>query len=209
MPRVNGHGRGNEAVLRRATPTTAAAEDDGVLVRQVANKDQAALSALFKRYGDPVFSLALKMVGDRGEAEEILQDSFVELWKHAPRFDASKGTVVAWLFTVARRKGIDRLRRKERKVRDRSDGMEEAPEMADDSLEAASSSLVRRERHRRLRGQLDKLPPDQREALELAFFRGYTHREIARRTGQPLGTIKARIRRGMLKLRELLHESSH
>ena len=178
---------------------------DEALVARMAEQDQEALSALFDRYRGVVFSLALRILKERAEAEEVLTDVFFQAWSGAVGFDALRGTVTAWLVTLCRSRAIDRLRAKGR--RDSGLGL-----IAQQQSKAVSPAVGRESeaaaeiqmRRTRIQAALDTLTPEQRGALELAYYGGLSHSEIAAKLGQPLGTIKTRIRQGLLMLRESL-----
>ena len=177
--------------------------DDSGLVSLVARRDEAALSALYDRYGRLVYSLAMRIVGERTLAEEITEDAFVSVWRAAPSFAEERGRFVSWLTSITRHRAIDELRRlnvrPEGTAVDLNEALQtEQPDQVDD--------LVGVERQRELvRSALAALPAPQREALELAYFCGLTQQEIAKKTGLPLGTIKTRMRLGMQKMRDELH----
>jgi RNA polymerase sigma-70 factor (ECF subfamily) len=176
--------------------------DDSVLIGLVARRDEAALSALYDRYNRLVYSLALRVVGERALAEEIVLDSFWSVWRAANSFVADRGRFVAWLMSVARHRAIDELRRLN--VRPEGNSVE-----LDDALKTPQADQLEEvvELHQRrdlVRAILAQLPEPQRQALEMAYFGGLTQQEIADRTGTPLGTVKTRMRLGMLKLRDEL-----
>jgi RNA polymerase sigma-70 factor (ECF subfamily) len=150
-----------------------------------------------------LFSIAVRIVGDPQEAEEIIQDVFVQVWEKAPMFDIVLGTPIHWVISITRNRSIDRLRSRQRRARVIEELREEiAPETTvytpstPPALDKEALSLVRT--------AVAGLPAEQRQAIEMAFFSGLTHAEIAEKLGEPLGTVKARIRRGMLKLRDSL-----
>ena len=173
-------------------------------VRRVAAGDEAALAALYDEHARPVYSLILRILGDVGEAEEVLQDVFSQAWQQAKRYDAIRGTVAAWLLNMARTRAIDRLRAR----RARPDTAAATPEgtlgtLTAPAIDPADALAVERDVEQ-LRKALDALPIVQRRAIELAYFEGLTQSEIAGRLAEPLGTIKTRIRLGLLKLRDAL-----
>lgn len=176
--------------------------DDSALVVLVARRDEAALGALYDRYNRLVYSLALRVVGERTLAEEIVMDSFVSVWRAADSFIEERGRFVAWLTSVARHRAIDELRRLNVRPEGSSVELDEAIKTSGpDPLEDVVDVRQRREV---VRGVLAQLPDAQREALELAYFGGLTQQEIAEKTNTPLGTIKTRMRLGMLKMRDEL-----
>ncbi|MGH9452241.1 MAG: sigma-70 family RNA polymerase sigma factor [Terriglobia bacterium] len=167
------------------------------LIRRVAAGDESALAALYDRYSGVVYSVANRVLRDTGAAEEVLQDIFYQLWGTAASFDAARGGLGGWLLVSARNRAIDRLRR--RKPVDTA--MTDAVIPASFNLE---SSLAQSELIAKIRATFDILPPSQRQAVELAYFEGMTHSEIAQRTGEPLGTVKSRLRSALQSLRQVL-----
>jgi RNA polymerase sigma-70 factor (ECF subfamily) len=174
------------------------------LLGQVAKGDRRSFGELYDRFCGVVFSTALRVLNNTEAAEDVSQEVFLQIWEKAPLYDASRGKPLTWAVTLTRNKAIDRLRATQRRGRLKDDLEREAEgiEQFDDrnSFDAAAAG----ETGALVREALQKLSPDQREAIELAFFRSLTQAEIAERLGEPLGTIKARIRRGMLKLRDAL-----
>jgi RNA polymerase sigma-70 factor (ECF subfamily) len=171
------------------------------LVRRIATRDLEAMSGFYDQIATPLFSVALRILNDAAEAEETVQDGFVQIWEKAPVFDPLLGSAFHWALSIVRHKAIDRLRARQRRARltdqlQQTGAADPAPAPAPD-LDALSADTAAR-----VRGALGGLPHDQRQAIELAFFGGLTHPEISEALGEPLGTIKARIRRGLLKLRE-------
>jgi RNA polymerase sigma-70 factor (ECF subfamily) len=178
--------------------------DDSALVVLVARRDEAALGALYDRYSRLIYSLALRIVGERTLAEEIVMDAFVSVWRAASTFVEERGRFVAWLTSVARHRAIDELRRLNVRPEGSSVELDEAIRTSGpDSVEDVVSVRQRREQ---VRSVLGRLPDAQREALELAYFGGLTQQEIADKTGTPLGTVKTRMRLGMLKMRDELQQ---
>jgi RNA polymerase sigma-70 factor (ECF subfamily) len=164
--------------------------DQASLVR-IAEGDGQALAELYDRHARLVFSLALRILQDRADAEDIVQDVFAQVWAQARRYDPARGAVAAWMLTLARSRAIDRLRA--RRAR---------PETAAEA--SAAESMPSAEQVMRLQQALEELPEGQRVALELAYYEGLTHVEVAARLGEPLGTIKTRIRQAVIRLRESL-----
>lgn len=180
---------------------------DGVwadLVRRIGIADQTALAGLYDETASLVFGLALKILGDAADAEEVSADVYAQVWRTAAAFDVSRGSVSTWLLMLTRSRAIDRIRsRAERRKREH--GMEEHFEAVDPGLSPDTATALSEQR-RRVRLALAALPVDQRRLIELAFFSGKSHAELAEETGVPLGTVKTRIRLGMMKLRERLVE---
>ena len=167
---------------------------DVVLIRRMADGDEAALAALYDRYAGLVFSVAKRIVGDRSTAEEILQDIFHQAWRTASSFDSSRGSFAGWLLVAARNRAIDRLRRRQGEALDRA--VEEKVALAASLETAAAQNLMLS----KVRKVLVELPSAQRAALD--YFEGMTHSEIAERTGEPLGTIKTRLRTALGTLKK-------
>jgi RNA polymerase sigma-70 factor, ECF subfamily len=177
------------------------------LIRQMADGDARAFAKFYDRHSPLLFSIALKVLGDRLEAEEAWQDSARTIWEHAPLYQASRGKPLSWAVVITRNKAIDRLRAIQR----RSDAVErimkEATTNTGEQGTPAVNIAIGKETAAALRTALGTLPAEQRTAIQLAFFTGLSQSEIAVQLGQPLGTIKARIRRGMITLRDVLEES--
>lgn len=174
---------------------------DNELMQRMAKGDESALAALYDRYGRLVMSVSLAVVGDRATAEEVTLDVFLRVWQHAGSYDPSLAKVSTWLTRLARNRGIDQLRRDASRPAGHSVGFGDAmPGYAVD-VEAAIDRALQR---RRVRAAVASLPAEQRQALSLAFFQGYTHSEIAGLLEESLGTVKGRIRGGMTRLRALL-----
>ena len=179
---------------------------DEELMAIVDRKEPEAFSVLYDRHGGAAFSLAYRIVGDRNGAEDVTQEAFLSIWRSNARFDRARGSVRSWVLSVVRNRAIDALRR----------GSGNAPKLDhdDDGLIEASSSgegteteAIRRETSRELRGALQALPDDQSQVIQLAYFGGFSHSEIAEMLGMPLGTIKGRMRLGLEKIRAQLAES--
>lgn len=175
---------------------TNAMTSDLALVTAIRSGDQGAMAALYDRYSSIVYAVALRVLQDTGAAEDVLQDIFMQLWRNPGAFDASRGNMAAWLAVIARHRAIDSLRRRrpENDIDDVIVSVE--PDMASDADRSRAMDKVR--------GALETMAPPQRSALEMAYFEGLTHTEIAQKTGEPLGTIKTRIRTGLLSLRKVL-----
>ena len=179
---------------------------DREMIERIGRGDQSAFSALYDRLSRPLYSLALRMLGDAGDAQDALQDVFLQIWSRAATYNPEQSTVFSWTMLLTRSRVIDRLRARKRRLRvvDGATGDENADVADASTMESAADTADKNDEAARVRSVLNNLPSEQREAIELAFFGDLTHHEIAARLGEPLGTIKARIRRGLLKLRERL-----
>jgi RNA polymerase sigma-70 factor (ECF subfamily) len=175
---------------------------DALLLHAVARGDEEALASLYDRYRLILFGLILRILHSRPEAEDILQDVFVQVWKRAADYDEARGRAFTWLVTLARSRAIDRLRALDSRQRTANESVLDVPE----SISDAATDAFKSEQREVVRDALDALPTEQREALVLAYFEGLTQSEIAERLSTPLGTVKTRMRSGMIKLRELLGE---
>ena len=175
---------------------------DVELLHAIARGDEQSLASLYDRYRLILFGLILRILHSRPEAEDVLQDVFIQVWKRAADYDESRGRAFTWLATLARSRAIDRLRALDSRQRTANESLEGAVESVSDAAEDAFKS----EQREVVRDALDALPPEQRQTLVLAYFEGLTQSEIAERLGTPLGTVKTRMRSGMIKLRELLGE---
>src|SRR5262245_43423243 len=177
------------------------AQVDIALLSRVADRDATAVAALYDRHSRLLFGLILRILRDRGEAEEVLQEVFVRAWVRADTYDAAQGSPAAWLVGIARHRAIDRLRGNDARFR----AVQQAPlPPATESPEARAGSS---ERERAVAQALDALPADQRVLIEEAYFLGLTQSELAGRHRLPLGTVKGRIRAGMLALRDRLAQT--
>lgn len=169
---------------------------DLALVTAIRSGDQGAMAALYDRYSSIVYSVALRVLQDTGAAEDVLQEIFMQLWRNPGAFDANRGNMAAWLAVISRHRAIDTLRRRrpENNIEDLVVSVE--PDLAGNADRTRTMDKVR--------GALETMPSTQRSVLEMAYFEGLTHVEIADKTGEPLGTIKTRIRAGLLSLRKVL-----
>jgi RNA polymerase sigma-70 factor (ECF subfamily) len=165
-----------------------------LLLDRVRARDEKAMTELFDRYGSMVYSVALRVLKDTGGAEDIMQDVFFQLWENPRSFVPGRGSLGAWLMVVARNRSIDALRR-----RRPSDSVEDVVLASDTNL---ASEAERNTMMDKVRGVLNGLPTEQQRSLELAFFEGLSHSEIAARTGDPLGTVKTRIRSALITVRK-------
>jgi RNA polymerase sigma-70 factor (ECF subfamily) len=174
--------------------------NDVELVKAVASQDEAALAQLYDRYRVILFGLLMRILNNREEAEDVLQEVFLQVWRRAAEFDENRGRPFTWLVTLARSRGIDRLRTLASRERVAVAGAKEETEAVSD----AASDAFRSEQRSRVTSALAQLPDEQQRPLILAYFDGLTQTEIAARLGAPLGTVKTRMRTGMMKLREML-----
>ena len=186
------------------TEQDAQAIRDRELIRSVAAGSGDAVAALYDRYGATVYGLALRVLGQPDLAEEVVQDVFAQIWREAARYDLTRGTVAAWTVMLTRARAIDRLRAR----RARPDQSSAVSDAAADPLPSAErspeSATITAEDARVVRSALASLPEQLRSLIELAYYEGLTHSEIAERTGIPLGTVKTRIRNAMGTLRSAL-----
>jgi RNA polymerase sigma-70 factor (ECF subfamily) len=164
------------------------------LVSAIRSGDQNAMAALYDRYSYVVYAVALRVLGNTGAAEDIQQDVFLQLWRNPGAFDASRGNLGAWLAVITRNRAIDALRKRRPETDPEDVVLSVVPDMAGEA--------DRRRVAEKVRGVLGAMPASQRSALEMAYFEGLTHTEIAAKTGEPLGTVKTRIRAGLIALRK-------
>lgn len=180
---------------------------DDELMDRLAGRDLAAFETLYDRYGDLVYSVSLRVVGDTYVAEDVTQDVFVRVWRRPEQFDVSRGKFVTWLLSVARNRSIDHRRSQARRMRHEalpSTDEEEDVLPSDDSRDDPAAATVLSDDCAAVRAALEVLPAEQKLAIQLAYFGGLTQQEIANKLGQPLGTVKTRIRLGMQKMRGAL-----
>jgi len=184
------------------TSTLLRSSDDLAVVRRLAAGDGAALGELFDRYSPMLLALARRILGPAGDAEEILQEAFVQVWNQADRYDPDRSSVSTWLILITRSRALDRLR--SRQARERTAEAAAAEPPRGDTSSGAEESVLHRERRTIVLEALAELPEEQRRVLELAFYEGLSQSEIAVRTGTPLGTVKTRALLGMKKMRQAL-----
>lgn len=176
--------------------TSAAPASDELLLNRVQGGDQKAMAEIFGRYGSTVYSVALRVLRDSGQAEDVMQEIFFQLWKSPYAFARERGSLGAWLAVITRHRAIDSLRRRK-------------PTSSTDDVVLFSSTNLASEVERntmmeKVRGVMNDLPSEQRKSVELAFFEGLSHSEIAAQTGDPLGTVKTRIRLALISLRKAI-----
>ena len=175
--------------------------DLAALLQRSARGDEQAFAAVYDVLSAKAYGLALRVVRDPAQAEEVVQESFLEVWRMASRYEADRGSAAAWILTIVHRRAVDRVRSAESATRrDAAYHDRNQPVSHDETAEAATASL---EAHR-VRTALATLTPVQREAVELAYLRGYTHSEVARMLDLPVGTAKTRIRDGLIRLRDTM-----
>jgi RNA polymerase sigma-70 factor (ECF subfamily) len=178
-------------------------QDDRSLLVVIAERSIEALEALYGRYSGAVYSLAMRLLRDSGAAEEVTQDVFFNVWRRASSYREDRGSVRAWLFSIAHHRTIDELRRWRRERTQIQYGVDLSTMPSDDGGDPMRYATAQFERSQ-LNDALHTLRPEQREVVFLAYFRGLTHSEISKHLGQPLGTVKTRMRLGLRKLREVL-----
>lgn len=176
---------------------------DERLLELIAQQSREALEAFYDRHASAVYSLAMHMLKDSGVAEEVTQDVFLNVWRRASSYQSRRGSVLAWLFSIAHHRAIDELRRRRREQAQMQPGVDLTDKLSDDSTDPTEHAATEMERSR-LNAALSSLRPEQREVVVLAYFGGLTHSEIAKHLGQPLGTVKTRMRLALQKLREVL-----
>ena len=181
------------------TPT----DKDVELLRRIAAEDRGAFADFYDRHSTLMFSVACKILNDPNEAEDVLQETFVQIWEKAGRFDPKLGKAASWVATLTRNKAIDRIRASQRRSRLADEAGAESAIAAEVS-DTANEAVHGHDKAKLIQSVITGLPAEQRRAIELAYFSGLTQHEISEQLKEPLGTIKARIRRGLLKLRDQL-----
>ena len=177
-----------------SSPERQGISPDLATVTAMKSGDQRALAELYDRYSPVVYAVALRVLGDTGAAEDVLQEVFLQLWKNPSAFDAARGSLGAWLAVIARNRAIDALRRRKPETDIEDVVVSVSPDLASEADRSRAAQKVR--------SVLGEMPAAQRTALEMAYFEGLSHTEIAEKTGEPLGTIKTRIRSGLMSLRK-------
>jgi RNA polymerase sigma-70 factor (ECF subfamily) len=170
--------------------------NDGALVAAIRNGNQEAMAELYDRYSSVVYAVALRVLGDTSAAEDVLQEIFMQLWRKPGAFDASRGNLAPWLAVITRNRAVDVLRKRRPQSELEDTTLTVDPDFAG---EADRGLIVEK-----VRSALQAMSSQQRSALEMAYFEGYSHSEISAKTGEPLGTIKTRIRSGLMQLRKLV-----
>ncbi|MEO8227070.1 MAG: sigma-70 family RNA polymerase sigma factor [Gemmatimonadota bacterium] len=179
---------------------------DGDVVARAALGEERAVAQLYDRYAPVVYAVACRIVAEHADAEEVVAETFAQAWRDAPRFDPTRGSAAAWLVTIARSRALDAVRARTRRDRVAPAAVargDDAPGMGRTDSDPADLVDLG-ERQKRVRDALEVLPPSQRQAIELAYYEGLSQSEIAERIREPLGTVKTRVRLGMLKLRDSL-----
>lgn len=190
------------AFFERVNDETAP-DKDVELLRQIAAGDRGAFADFYDRHSTLMFSVACKILNDPGEAQDVLQETFVQIWEKAGRFDPKLGRAASWVATLTRNKAIDRIRASQRRSRLADEAGAESA-IAAEVTDSANETVFGHDKARLIQSAITGLPAEQRRAIELAYFSGLTQHEISEQLKEPLGTIKARIRRGLLKLRDQL-----
>ena len=180
-------------------------EADAQLVEQMRAGNETAFATFYDRFAPGLFSMIYSILRDQKESEDVLQESFVQMWKRTGTYDAARSSLFTWAVMISRHKAIDRLRSRQRQARlTEAVTTETQDSVVDTGIDRADNALARRDERERVRAALAQLNNSQREAIDLAFFAGLTQTQIAEKLGAPLGTVKARIRRGLLALRDVL-----
>lgn len=181
---------------------------DQQLMQQVATGSETAFSGFYRRFAPGLFSMIYEVLHDQKEAEDVLQESFVQMWKKSGTYDPDRSAVFTWAAMIARNRAIDRLRSRQRRGVTLEAAAAETAASAPEFADQADELLGHSEERTRIRKALTHIPEAQRNAIQLAFFGGLTQSEVSAQLGEPLGTIKARIRRGLIALRDVLEPST-
>ena len=184
--------------------STADLEFEIDLLKRTGEGDRRSFEQLYERYSGVLFSTAYRILTDQTAAEDAIQDVFVQIWEKAPLYDSARGKPLTWAVTMTRNKAIDRLRSQQRRNRLRDEMETHASIFEEFSDRSSLDEVQSAEKGEMIRRAIQQLSKEQRQAIDLAFFSGLSQSEIAERIGEPLGTIKARIRRGMMKLKEIV-----
>jgi RNA polymerase sigma-70 factor (ECF subfamily) len=179
---------------------------DAALVQRLLQRDVSAFEQLYDRHSRIVYALVLRILQQASTAEEVVQDVFLQLWRNASRYQSARGAFVPWLLTLARNRALDHLRLKSERQRRREEQTEEPPPIA--TSPEYEAALDEKRRAQRVRSLMGSLNPQQKKALEMAYFEGLSHSEIAAALKEPLGTVKSWIRNGLLRLKEGLRAAS-
>jgi RNA polymerase sigma-70 factor (ECF subfamily) len=179
---------------------------DATLVHRLLQKDVSAFEQLYDRHSRPVYALVLRILQQAGTSEEVVQDVFLQLWRNAAQYDESRGAFLPWLLTLARNRALDTLRLKSERQRRREDQTEELPSVA--VAPEYEKALDEKRRAEKVRAVMSALSPQQKKAIELAYFEGLSHTEIAAALKEPLGTVKSWIRNGLMRLKQELQAAT-
>jgi RNA polymerase sigma-70 factor, ECF subfamily len=174
------------------------------LLRRIAQRERAAFEDLYSRYANILYASALKFVKEDADAQDVVQDVFIQIWDKAKLYDPAKGKPLTWALTLTRNRAIDRIRAIQRRTRLRDEFEQETFVDESAGVREALSGVDASEKGQILRKAVSQLSPQQKKVIELAYFGGFTQTEISEKLGEPLGTVKARARRGLIKLKELL-----
>jgi len=183
-----------------------AVSPDATLVRRLLQQDVSAFEQLYDRHSRAVYGLILRILQQAGTAEEVVQDVFLQLWRNAEHYDESRGPFLPWLLTLARNRALDTLRLKSERQRRREEQTEELPPVV--TAPEFEKQLDEKRRAEKVRALIGALQPQQKRAIELAYFEGLSHSEIAEKMREPLGTVKSWIRNGLLRLKEELQATA-
>jgi RNA polymerase sigma-70 factor (ECF subfamily) len=183
-----------EETERLSSPQSQTTSPDLALVTGLKSGDQGAMAQLYDRYSSVVYAVALRVLGDTGAAEDVLQEVFLQLWRKPSAFDAARGSLASWLAVITRNRAIDFLRKRRPETDIEDVVLSVAPDLAGEADRNRAAEKVR--------GVMVQMAPAQRSALEMAYWQGMSHTEIADKTGEPLGTVKTRIRSGLIALRK-------
>jgi len=195
------------ALRPNAAPTAGAADDDRALISRITAGDERALGVLYDRYAATMYAVAFRISGERADAEEIVLETFSQAWRNAGRFHGEKGSAVAWLTMMCRSRALDLIRSRGRRAKLVETAQQAEPTGAPamgTGPENPTDRVAGSERAAKVAAALESLSPPQRQAIELAYYEGLSHSEIAERLDEPLGTVKTRVRLAMQKLREAL-----
>ena len=173
------------------------------LREQISNRDRDALETLYERYGRRVFALAVRILGDAVSAEEVTQDVFMSVWRRGASYTSKKGKFTTWLFSIAHNRTIDELRKRRRDRSRINDDIDDHLNLESGDISPADATVAQSE-YTKIRTAMENLPEEQKNVVELSYFKGFTQTEIAAKTGQPLGTVKTRMRLALKKLRKAL-----
>jgi RNA polymerase sigma-70 factor (ECF subfamily) len=190
--------------VKESSPDPLSADSLEVLIIKVMNQDEAALGSLYSRLSGAVFALALQVTRNTASAEEVLQDVFWQVWRQAPRFDTARGSVPAWVLTIARSRALDAARSHMRTPQAHTQASEEMDDCIPSADAGPQDLLFAAQQGSRLHSALELLDPLRRQLVSLIFFKGLTQQEIAEQTGLPLGTVKSHLRRSLVTLRDAL-----